>query len=154
MSNRLNKLQRRFQSAQADGDYKLAARLARQIEDYGKPQVTRQHTSIAECVGDDSELQSRICEKLIEMLIAGDLLYSRIMEFEAVLPDDVAYTPIARQARQLRHAAHDFVEHIDLFDNPGLSESYAEVVEEVEQKLLHVMANVITNTLRQRIDIT
>ena len=120
---------------------------ARQAEE------TEERVSLDEMTKGDAELRNRLCKKMIEMTVCADLLYLKVMEFQEALPKDVVKIDYIERMKRLVKDAHDAVAFIDLYGLPALSEHYGEVVDAVEQKTMYNMANVVANTVRERIGI-
>ncbi len=153
MGNRINKLEKRLREAQARRDYATAACLMQELQQARQAQETEERVSLNEMTMGDEELRSRLCKKMIEMTVCADLLYLKAMEFQEALPKDVVKIDYIERMKRLVKDAHDAVAFIDLYGLPALSEHYGEVVDAVEQKTMYNMANVVANTVRERIGI-
>lgn len=153
MGNRINKLEKRLREAQARREYAKAACLMQELQQARQQQEAEEHVSLLEITGGDTELRNRLCKKMIEMTVCADLLYLKAMEFQEALPKDVVKIDYIERMKRLVKDAHDAVAFIDLYGIPALSEHYAAVVEAVEEKTIYNMANVVANTVRERIGI-
>lgn len=153
MGNRINKLEKRMKEAQARRDYATVACLMQELQQARQQQEAEEHVSLHEITEGDTELRNRLCKKMIEMSVCADLLYLKAMEFQEALPKDVVKIDYIERMKRLVKAAHDAVAFIDLYGIPALSEHFADVVEAVEEKTIYNMANVVANTVRERIGI-
>ena len=153
MGNRINKLEKRLKEAQSRRDYATVARLMQEIEQARQQEEAEERVSLYEITDGDKELRNRLCKKMIEMTVCADLLYLKAMEFQEALPKDVVKIDYIERMKRLVKDAHDAVALIDLYGLPALSEHYGEVVEVVEEKTMYNMANVVANTVRERIGI-
>lgn len=153
MGNRINKLEKRLREAQARRDYATVACLMQELQQVRQQQEAEEHVSLHEITEGDTELRNRLCKKMIEMTVCADLLYLKAMEFQEALPKDVVKIDYIERMKRLVKDAHDAVAFIDLYGIPALSEHYAAVVEAVEEKTIYNMANVVANTVRERIGI-
>lgn len=153
MGNRINKLEKRLREAQARRDYATAACLMQELQQARQARETEERVSLNEMTMGDEELRSRLCKKMIEMTVCADLLYLKAMEFQEALPKDVVKIDYIERMKRLVKDAHDAVAFIDLYGLSALSEHYGEVVDAVEQKTMYNMANVVANTVRERIGI-
>ena len=152
MGNRINKLEKRLREAQARRDYATVACL-QELQQARQAEETEERVSLNEMTMGDEELRSRLCRKMIEMAVCADLLYLKAMEFQEALPKDVVKIDYIERMKRLVKDAHDAVAFIDLYGLPALSEHYGEVVDAVEQKTMYNMANVVANTVREKIGI-
>lgn len=153
MGNRINKLEKRLREAQRRRDYAKAACLMQELQQARQAAEAEEHVSLLEITEGDTELRNRLCKKMIEMTVCADLLYLKAMEFQEALPKDVVKIDYIERMKRLVKDAHDAVAFIDLYGIPALSEHYAAVVEAVEEKTIYNMANVVANTVRERIGI-
>lgn len=153
MGNRINKLEKRMKQAQERRDYATVAKLMQEIEQARQAEEAEERISLYEVTDGDKELRNRLCKKMIEMTVCADLLYLKAMEFQEALPGEVTKIDYIERMKRLVKEAHDAVAFIDLYGLPALSEHYADVVEAVEERTMYNMANVVANTVRERIGI-
>lgn len=154
MGNRINKLEKRLHDAQANRQYGKALLLMQELEKAKALELSTERVSLFECTEGDKELRHKLCVKMIEMTVCSDLLYDKIMEFEEALPKSVVSLDYIERMKKLHKDAHDAVAFIDLYGLPALSEHYASMVEEVEEKLLYQMGNVVANIVQKRLNLT
>lgn len=154
MENRkIRKIRRKIIEAHNQGRYASEAKLMLELERMeNEVQLEREHISLAAAAGNDHELCNALSTKLVETNIYADLLYMCVMEFRDMLPKDVVSMEYLTQCTNLVKMAHDVVASIDDVGDPKLSEHYANMTQEVEDKVVYYLRNTISNIMNKRIE--
>ena len=152
MENRkVAKLKKRLREALAQGHAVQASKIMCELTQLEQRHMGTENITLASACGEDKELRNKLCSKLVETNVYADLLYACAMEFQEMLPKDVVSMDYIRQCRQLVKQAHDVVASIDNVGNIELSRHYADMTEEVEDKITYYVRNTIHNIVNQKI---
>ena len=152
MERKINKLKKRIREAHEAGRYATEARLMAELlalED--SLSAVTENITLSEAAGGDKGLRDSLSMKLVETNVYADLLYACAMEFQSMLPGCIVSMPYIGEVRRLVKQAHDVVASIDRVGDARLSEHYAAMTEEVEQKVTYYVRNTVANILNRRI---
>lgn len=147
---RIENLQRKYRQYMSKGDYARAMQVARQIEEI-QEQKQLERQPLTETLS-TAEQRNQVTYDLIPIIVLTDILYGRVMDYEAKLKKLGIYDmELLNDIKSTVSTCKKVVTTIDTIGNAKLSEHYANLTDDIENSIMPAFLNQIYTLIAKRI---